>query len=433
MPPPADLPAWPVLVLFVGFPVWWLLGLGAFAPFLAAVPMVCLLVVRGSVALPKVFVLWVLFLAFVCTSVVMLDGALRLVGFGLRLSNYLAATVLFLYVFNAGPRRLPLRAVVLSLTAFFAFVVVGGWLGVLFPGVRVDTPTYAVLPSALLDNDYVRALVRPSFAEVQQPYGSPRSFVRPSAPFAYTNGWGCNTSLLVPCVLAALSQARRRATRVLLALLLAAAAVPAAATLNRGMFVALGFGVLYGSVRLALRGRPAALVATGLVGAAGALAGQLTGTFDGLQERLYYSGTNVGRSTIYREAFEGTLESPLLGHGAPRPSALLNISIGTQGQVWNVMFSYGFPALAVFVGWFAVAAWLSRRASAPGEVWLHTVLVVGLLTFVYYGYDGPQLGVLMTVAAVLLRGRGEAAPGADGSEGRSRAPGAQHVRGLSVA
>jgi hypothetical protein len=398
-----DLPAWPVYVLLVGFPVWWALGLSAFAPALSAVPMVVLLSVRGRVEVPRSFALWGGFLVFATTAVVMIDGPLRVIGFGVRWLNYLGATVLFLYVYNCSHRSLPRRSALLAVAFFFAFVVVGGYLGLLLPDARLRTPMQSLLPAVLLDNDYVRALVSPALAEVQRPYGSPRSFTRPSAPFAYTNGWGCNTALLVPFTIAALTQVRSALRRTALVLVLAAAAVPAAGTLNRGLYIALLAGFAYATFRLALRRRIVAVTSLALGFGVVAVVAVVSGLTGSLTERLYYSTTNLGRSTIYREALDGALESPLLGHGAPRPSALLDISIGTQGQVWNIMFSYGFPALVLFVGWFLAALWSTRRPRDDAGLWLHVVLAVVLLTIVYYGYDGPQLSVAMLAAALGMR------------------------------
>jgi hypothetical protein len=67
------------------------------------------------------------------------------------------------------------------------------------------------------------------------------------------------------------------------------------------------------------------------------------------------------------------------------------------------MFSYGFFALAAYLGWFAYAVWFSRRASTPLLLWMHIALVLALLTTVYYGYDGPQLAVAMVAAGLVMR------------------------------
>ena len=405
-PPPRSrqLPAWPVYVLFAGFPVWWVLGLGAFAVVLVAIPMFLLLVQRRDVEVPGPFWLWVGFVVWACVAALELTSGSRLVGFSVRMGNYVGSSVVFLYLYN-GRDRLSTRAVLRALVLFFAVVVAGGYLGVLVPRGSLSTPVQALLPLNISNNEYVRALVHPSFAEVQRPYGSPRTFFRPSAPFPYTNSWGCNVALLVPLVVAAIMTFRRPVWRLAMVALLAAACVPAFATLNRGMFLALGMVLSYASLRLAFRGRllPLSMVLGGAsVGLAVAVS---SGVLARLQERLHYSRTNVGRQTIYREAFDGAVDSPIFGHGSPQPSTTVDVSIGTQGQVWNVMFSYGFVALAFFLGWFGLVVLYSWKARDQAGLWVHATLFVAFMTFFYYGYDGIQLTVAMTAAALALRAR----------------------------
>jgi hypothetical protein len=409
--PPArsrELPAWPVYALFAGFPAWWVLGLGAFAVPLIAIPMFLLLVQRRNVEVPAAFWLWIGFVVWACVAVLEVSSGSRLVGFAVRMSSYIGSSIVFLYVYN-GRNRLDNRTVLRALVLFFAVVVAGGYLGVLVPRGALSTPVQALLPLNIRNNEYVHALVHPAFAEVQRPYGSPRTFYRPSAPFPYTNSWGCNVALLVPLVVAAIMTFRRLFWRLAMVGLLAAACLPAFATLNRGMFLAIGLVLAYASIRLALRGRllPLSMVLGGAsVGLAVAVS---AGVLARLQERLHYSQTNVGRQTIYREAFDGAVNSPIFGHGAPQPSTTVDVSVGTQGQVWNVMFSYGFVALAFFLGWFGLVVLQSWRARNQGELWVHATLFVAFTTFFYYGYDGIQLTVAMTAAALALRGRPEVA------------------------
>ncbi len=409
-----QLPAWPVFVLFAGFPLWWAAGLSAFAVVLSSVPMVVLLAQRKRVELPLAFLLWVGFLLWAGAAALELSIDARLVGFGVRMSSYLGATVVFVYVFNAR-EQLTDRRVLQTLVLFFAFVVLGGYLGMVFPNVSFSTPMERLLTAfvpRVAENEFVHALVHPTFAEVQRPYGSPQTFYRPSAPFPYTNTWGCNVALLVPLVIGAMTVVRRPGARLALAALLAAAALPAFATLNRGMFLAVAIGLCYASLRLALRGRLLALMAIGTGSAVIGGAAVATGQVATLQSRMHYSHSIVGRKAIYREAFEGALQSPFFGHGAPEPSQTLTVSIGTQGQLWNVMFSYGFVALALFLGWFLLAALYGLRAVRPEQLWIHTALVVCLLTFGFYGYDGIQLAVAMVAAALATRA-GRAPPSVD--------------------
>ena len=418
-PVPRELPAWPVYALFAGFPLWWVLGLGAFAVVLIAIPMFLLLVQRGDVEVPPAFWLWIGFVVWACVAALELTSGSRLIGFSVRMGSYIGSSIVFLYVYN-GRDRLDKRVVLRALVLFFAVVVAGGYLGVLVPRGSLSTPVQALLPVNIGNNEYVRALVHPAFAEVQRPYGSPRTFYRPSAPFPYTNSWGCNVSLLVPLVVAAIMTFRRTGWRLVMVALLAAACVPAFATLNRGMFLALGMVLAYASVRLAFRGRllPLSMVLGGA--AVGLTVALSAGVLARLQERLHYSRTNVGRQTIYREAFEGALNSPIFGHGSPQPSTTVDVSVGTQGQVWNVMFSYGFIALAFFLGWFGLVVLQSWRARDQAGLWVHATLFIAFMTFFYYGYDGIQLTVAMTAAALALRAR-RAEIEADGGSARSPA------------
>jgi polysaccharide biosynthesis protein PslJ len=408
MPPTTDplreLPAWPVGVLLVGFPVWWALGFSWLAVLGSALLMLVLLIARGRVELPPGFGIWAVFLVFAIGAAVELDGALRLVGFAVRIANYVGSTIVLLYVYNAG-RALSPDKLIGYVACYFATVATGGWLGVVVPHGTLPTIAEKVLPPAVRNNGLVSALVHPAFAEVQQPFGSPVSFARPSAPFPFTNSWGCNVALLVPLLIAGLVSARTRRLRSLIIALMVYATVPAAATLNRGMFIAIGAALAYAAVLYALRGRVGAFLGLAAFGLGGYLLAASTGVIATLQARLQFSQSNAGRLEIYREAWRGAVASPLFGNGAPRPSDLLDISVGTQGQVWNLMFSYGFPALAGFVGFFVYAAARTFPIRTGAGPWLHVMMVIVVLTLVYYGYDGPQLSIAMVGAALALRPR----------------------------
>ncbi|MGH3097550.1 MAG: O-antigen ligase family protein [Streptosporangiales bacterium] len=399
----ADLPVWPVGLFFVGFPVWWMLGLAAFLIPLTAVPMAIVLLTRGrGIRLPAALLPWCVFLLLVLASAVMLDSLLRGVGFALRLGNYLGAAVALLYVYNAR-HRLPVGKVAALLTLFWLVVVAGGWLGVILPGGSLHTPVSVVLPDSLMSNEYVRDLVIPKFAEIRSPWGSPVVFARPSAPFPYTNAWGLNFALSTPFAVYTMVRHRRRFVRLTLAAALVASIVPAAATLNRGMFVALAFAGAYSAFRLALRGRLMALVAL-CAGAIVLIAGlQTLGFGEQLATRAQYSQSSEGRGALYAETFDATLRSPLLGYGAPRPSPNSSVSLGTQGQLWNVMFSHGFVALLAFELFFLAVLWRSRRAATAERLLPHVVVATALVTHIYYGLNGPELMTTMVAAGLALR------------------------------
>ena len=72
-------------------------------------------------------------------------------------------------------------------------VLVAGWLGVLFPQVTFSTPVEALLPASARHNVYVYAHVHDQLSQVQRFTGYAHG--RPSALFAYTNGWGATFAI----------------------------------------------------------------------------------------------------------------------------------------------------------------------------------------------------------------------------------------------
>lgn len=398
--PPA-LPAWPYLTLFTLYPLWWVLGVTPFVLALLGGVGLIFLRMRGLVRLPRLWLWWVAFLIWSLASVVMIDSPGRLVGFAQRWSALVGASLLVVYVFNAR-ETLPRRRVLRAMAVMLGWVAVGGYLGMLVPYGRISTPVLAVLPPSLATNEFVLELFSPRFSEVQHPWGAVSAFVRPSAPFPYTNTWGHAFVLLVPVVAALAVRASVR-ERWLLGALVVAAVPPALATLNRGIFIGLGVATGYVALRFVRRVRPVQLVRIALAGLLVAGVVRASGVLSRISERTTTSSTTQDRATLYRETFTRTLESPLLGWGAPRPSATLNVSAGTQGHLWYLMFSHGFVGLALFLGFVWGLAVITRRVVDPESTLLHAVLVViGVMLF-FYGVDGVHLVVALTCGVLLLR------------------------------
>jgi polysaccharide biosynthesis protein PslJ len=399
------LPRWPLYALFVVFPVWWLMGLGDMIWPLFAVPMTFLLLRHGQLRAPKGFGLWLLFLVWMLASAIEIDTGGRMIGFFYRALIYLAATVIFLYVYNGTERDLPARRVVLALSAYWVVVIAGGYLGVLFPHSSISTPMAQLIPGGLQSNELVSHMVTPRFAQ-----GDPEGFYanepRPSAPFAYTNGWGHNYAELIPFVLVALSFLRRRSRMFWVVLvLLPLSLVPAYLTVNRGMFVALGLGLAYVALRMALRGNARGLLALGVLLVVALGVSQAIGVQDRVSDRVDNSQTNETRLAVYEEAYERTLDSPLFGYGAPRPSVLGEgvPAVGTQGQFWNVLFSHGFAGAALFLGWFVWLSWRTRRSPTQLALWMHVVVVMTTVMMFYYGLMDSGLVIAMIAGALALR------------------------------
>lgn len=402
-----ELPTWPLWLFFAGFPVAWVLGLGGFIPQIAAIPMAICLAIAGPVRLPKALGVWTLFLLWMLLSVVEVSGShTRLIGFAYRASLYLAATVVFVYVYNSSPQRLPLTRVCAMGTAFLGFVILGGFLGMAAPHGSLATPFQHLLPASIVHNDLVGKLVHPPFAQISVSAFA-RVKPRPAAPFPYTNTWGVNFAFAVPFVLAWLAAARRRRVRVALVALLVIGLVPAVATLNRGMALGLGTGIVYVALRFALRGHGRALI--GVIVVAGIFVVVLSALHvtAKLDQRLSTSASTQGRTAEYTATYDEAKLSPLLGYGAPGTSTVDTggPDLGTQGQLWTVLYSSGFPGAAFFLLALVGFAWATRRVRSPAMMWIHAVPIIALAVVIVYGILSTELVLLMTATAIVLRDR----------------------------
>ena len=421
---PGALPAWPVTMVFVFFPLFWLAGVTAFVAPIAGAACLFLMSVRGRIRLPRMWLAFVAYAIWMLASASMIDTGGRMLGFAQRWTTLVGAGIVAVYVFNAA-ERLTRRRVLGAMAWFVGWLAVGGYLGMVRPYMRIRTPMLALMPSNIASNDYVKELLSPRFAEVQQPYGAAQPFVRPAAPFPYTNGWGHAFVLLLPLMVALWLVAERR-TRRAVVLLVLACLPPALATLNRGIFVGVAVLVAVAALRLRRHIRLGhvllASVPVGLLGA-GVLA---SGALDRLGQRTSTSSTTADRASLYREAFDRTLASPLLGYGAPRPSGVLDISVGTQGQFWNVMFSHGFVGLALFLTLVWGLALVTRRTRDLASAFVHGTLVVVSVTILFYGLEGMNVLILMVTAALLQRPDDQTASDtreAGPAPGRRSAPG----------
>lgn len=399
------LPAWPVLALLWGFPLFWLLGATVIAGIGLTVVMLSYLAHHRAARLVPGVYAFTAFVLWVVPCVTMIDSTSRLLGYTYRFSILLIVGTAFVYTISAGA-RLGRRQIVNGLTVVWFFTVLGGIAGLLIPEVRLSTPVGLLLPESLSGNEYVRDLFFPPMAEIQHPWGSPTEFVRPSAPFPYANSWGVAILLLTPVAVACFLQTRSRVLRCALVIGLAALIAPAMATSNRGMFAALGLAGVYVVVRLAIRDRAAPVLSIAVLGVVGAVVLLANGLLTQIQARQRFGDSSGTRTSLYEETFERTLKSPLLGHGAPRPSVSEPLlSAGTQGYVWMLMFSFGFVGLALFLVFLWGTTLRTWRAPGDIDVVLHSVLVVASVVIVVYGLDIMQLLTIMLVAAVLLRRR----------------------------
>ena len=398
-----ELPAWPVLALLWGLPAWWALGLMPFYLFIMAIPMMAYLIQRGRVELVPGVIPWIAFVVWMLPSALMLDSLGRMVGFGMRFAQFAAIAVALVYVVNAR-KTLTVRRLLTGLTFTWFFIILCGYLGMFWPETTLTFTIGRLLPGGVLENEYVSDLVFPKFSEVQDPWGAEEPFVRPSAPFAYTNGWGAAIAILTPVAVA--TALERGTTRSIAVLMIGAALAvpPAVASTNRGLFIGIIVGIAYVVVRLLIRGRLLAFLWVCVLSSGVLFLLSISGALEAIGARQEVVDTTEGRGILYEETFARTLESPFLGFGAPRPSLTTEITVGTQGALWNTMFCFGFVGLALLI-WFLIGG-LLRTIAAPNTatLWLHAAVVSTVVLSAFYGLDRHFITIAI-ILGILLRER----------------------------
>lgn len=262
-----------------------------------------------------------------------------------------------------------------------------------------------LLPDGLAGQRMIRAVTHVHSTEFNPTGRNP--YYRTAAPYPYTNNWGTGFALLVPCVLAYLSAVRTGPLRRVLMVSLPLALVPAFLTLNRGMFIGLGVGLVYLGLRALLRGdvRLIGTIAAGL-----AVAWVITLVVpvgDMIMNRVENTDSTRDRADLYRQTLDAVLRSPLLGYGAPRSADTTTGAepLGTQGQVWLTMYSHGIPALLVLLALLVVLVRSTAVAVSAAGRWLSVVPVVALALALFYGFTDMNLSVTffaigLAVAAV---------------------------------
>lgn len=400
----ASLPRWPFAAMLGLFPLWWASGVAEMAWVPLAGVMMVLMIRRGEIRVPRGFGLWLLFLVLMSVSVIGIDTSGRLVGFAYRALLYATVTITFVYVYNAG-KTMPTTYVLGLFTVFWLWTVIGGFAGMIAPEFAFRTPLGYILPASLQSNELIGEMTVRRLTQF-----NPDSWLaldpRPSAPFLYTNGWGNVYSITLPMVVAYITKSRSRRARWGLGALIPLSLIPAFATLNRGMFIGLTVAAGYLLLRLTIAGRlkeTAILAAGGVIGVVGAIALDVGSR---LTDRVETSSSTQDRANLYEETFARTLESPLFGYGAPRPSLIDGApSAGTQGHLWMVMFSHGFPALLCFIAtlvWMFVATWRTRDIAMHI---LHAVQLVTIVEIFFYGVLPYGLILSFAAAAVAMRER----------------------------
>lgn len=425
------LPAgWPLIALFVGYPLWWALGLGALAFWIFAVPMAAELVRRhrstpGGLRLPPGSWAWALFLVWAALGVTlvgltpegMLPGGASPLGALFRVGSYLAVTVLLLYVGNLSRSELPDGRIAALLGWLGIVTVAGGLLGTFAPAFAFTSPVELLLPEPLPEGSYVQALLHPASAQIMEVLGyeSPR----PAAPWEYTNSWGNNLSLLLIWLVVGWICLGATAQRWVAGAALALAAVPAVYSLNRGLWIGVGLSLAFLLYHLVRHRRLFTAALCSLLAAGAASAVLLSPLADILSARAENPHSNPGRAAASISAIEAANSSPVVGWGSTRDALGSNASIaigtspdcpqcgnptiGNNGQLWLLLISHGWAGTALFLFFFAAAVWRHRRDTSPvGLGALLTILLLFWYMFVYTALIAP-LAITMIAVALLWR------------------------------
>ena len=421
--------AWPLSAFLLGFPVWWLLGLTSFILVILAVPMAWHLLRLPRVVVPPGFGWWLLFLACVLCSGMMLGltapgtvpGSFmqRLPAFTFRFMNYVAATVAMLYAINLPERRLSTSRLIKMHAWFFLVVVIGGVLGVLLYRVQVPSLLSFVLPRSLADQRFVSTITQPSFAQVQSVLGY--AAPRPAAPFSYTNLWGNNLSVLMVWFVVAYWVGEGPRRRAFCAVALVISVVPIIYSINRGLWIGLVVMSLYLALRSAVSGRVQLLVGVVLAATTVLVLVLVTPLATVVQGRLANPHSDSARSNTSLAAVSSALASPILGYGSTRPvvgsaqsiaigrSATCpqcgNAAIGGAGQLQLLLVAQGFTGVLLYCGFFLRTLWIYRRDRSPVAVAGTLVIGLGLLYLPVYGAVGTPLALYMLAVALLWRQR----------------------------
>lgn len=244
---------WPLWVLCIGFPLWWVLGLSSFIAMLLAVPMAIQLWRHRKVVAPGGFGWWMMFLVWVFLGVFVLfadapyavpgGGWSRALVFGYRIGWYLTCTVVLLWLANASRRTVTFNRVCNIVGWLFVITVAGGLLGTFFPDLELRSLVEVVLPGSLRNNGFIQSIVHPNIAEVQMVLGRPEA--RPTAPFSFANSWGSNISLTLPFFLVGWLRYGRRWQQIASVPVMALAMIPIVYSLNRGLWISLIVGLVF--------------------------------------------------------------------------------------------------------------------------------------------------------------------------------------------
>ncbi|WP_210649103.1 hypothetical protein [Nocardioides sp. SYSU D00065] len=420
-------PGWPLAVLYLGFPLWWALGLAQLIFFFSAAAMAVLLRRQGALRVPRGFALWLLFLIWMGAGVFVTyaqapgtvpgGGLGRLAGFVVWGGWYVAITVVMLYVVNTA-REVSSQRIVRLLAWMFVVTTGFGVLAMVAPTLEFESPVEMVLPQQLTSKNFVRTLVHPSLSSSSDFLGYVQA--RPTAPFPYSNAWGNNIALYLPFFVLAWMGRDGGWRRKVAPLVLVAAVFPITFSLNRGLWISLAVAAVYAAFRLAANGRARALQALVAAVLVGGIAFVSSPLYDTLLLRVETPHSNDRRAGTAETVVSVTAQgSPVVGYGTTRTmqgsfSSLAGGEtdqchqcaappLGTQGFMWRLVLTTGFGGTVLCLAFFAHQFLRRARGPAPLDVTCCTVLLVAVLCFFVYDSLGSAMFTVMVAVGLMAR------------------------------
>jgi hypothetical protein len=447
-------PAWPLVLVLAGWPVWWALGVENQIFILAAIPMARRLyrlrAKRGYISLPPGFGIWLVFLIVVVAGAATLSLQApdtivsplgdRVLSLLFRIVDFSAAGITLLYVGNLTEREFPRRRLAWLLSLVAIYGIAGGLAGVVDPTLAFTSPLARFLPSTLETG--LGAALNVGTSQVMGFLGFAEGRVK--APFTYTNQWGDCVAILLPWLFVVWRSYGTRLQRRVVIPLLAVALVPIVLSLDRGLWIGLLIAAVYLAVRLAAQGKLALLgvLCGALIVAAVVVLASPLGSL--VSQRLAHGKSNTIRTSLTSIAVKDALSSPVIGYGDTRHmqgstqsiavgtstncKRCGNSSVGGNGQLPLLLISTGFLGTGLYIYFFVYCMWRYRRDKTPYGMAGVLVLLLGMVFMPFYEAAGPPLAFTMLAIALLWRNdqllRGQEPVGA----GTRRALGAGAVK-----
>ncbi|KRF06409.1 hypothetical protein ASG88_19840 [Nocardioides sp. Soil777] len=420
-------PGWPLAALYLGFPLWWALGLAGLIFFVAAAVMAVIMYRQGSIRVPRGFALWLLFLVWTLAGVLVLraiapgtlpgGGVGRYAGFLIWFGWYVSITIAMLYVLNTA-RHVSTLWIVRVLAWMFVVTTGFGLLAILVPTLEFTSPMELLLPQSLSSKNFVRTLIHPSLSSSTDFLGYVQP--RPTAPFAYSNSWGNNLALYLPFFMLAWFGRSAGWRRKAAPFVLVAAVFPITFSLNRGLWVSLVLAAVYAAGRLALNGRWRAMQAMVAAILVGGLLFAASPLYDTLLLRVETPHSNDRRAGTAQTVVSVTAQgSPLIGYGTTRTmqgsfSSLAGGEteqchqcaappLGTQGFMWRLILTTGFVGTFLCLAFFGVQFLHRARGPSPLDITGCTVLLVAVLCFFFYDSLGSAMFTALIAIGLMAR------------------------------